>query len=61
MFQNYAITLAGQLGKKASYKVLGVNLPQDRFSDMNSEQIGQLFELFRESQRSTIPETLERP
>jgi hypothetical protein len=50
-WRNYAVTLAGQLGRKASYKVLGVPLPEERLSDMTEQQIGQLFELFREAQK----------
>ena len=48
--QQYAVTLAGQLGRKASYKQLGVPLPEQRLSDMSEEQVGQLFALFREAQ-----------
>jgi len=54
---NYATTLAGQLGKKTSYKVLGVPLHAKSFSEMSDEQVAQLFELFNEAQRTSEQET----
>jgi len=56
---NYAATLAGQLGKKTSYKVLGVPLASERFSEMSDEQVAQLFELFSEAQKSSQDGTVE--
>jgi len=60
---NYATTLAGQLGQKTSYKVLGVPLATSRLSEMSDEQVAQLFELFSAAQRTSQDDTssLSRP
>ncbi len=56
-FQNYAITLAKQLGKKSAYATLGVPLKDNQLELMSDEQISQLFDLFQEIQGPTVPKT----
>lgn len=50
LFQNYAITLAEQLGKQTTSEALGLKLDEAQLNALRDDQIGQLFELFQEIQ-----------
>jgi len=50
LFQNYAITLAEQLGKHTTSEALGLKLDEAQLNALRDDQIGQLFELFQEIQ-----------
>ena len=51
MLQNYAVTLAEQLGKHATHNALGLRLTESQLDELRDDQVGQLFELFQEIQR----------
>jgi len=48
---DYAITMAKQIGKRSATKQLGIQLNDEHLNDMNEEQVGQLYELFKETQK----------
>ena len=56
LFQNYAIMLAKQIGKKSAHQNLGLNLSGKQLENLGDEQVGQLFELFEETQKSVDPD-----
>jgi len=51
--QNYAVTLAQQLGKLTTDQALGLKLHDQQLGELRDDQIGQLFELFQEIQKAS--------
>jgi hypothetical protein len=56
VLQNYAVTLAEQLGKRSATKVLGLQLSESQLSALRDDQLGQLFTLFQETQKPVNPD-----
>lgn len=54
--QNYAITLANQLGKYSTNRILGLKLSEERLNSLTEDQVGQLYELFQETQKPFNPD-----
>lgn len=54
--QNYAITLANQLGKHSTNRVLGLKLSEETLNGLREDQIGQLYQLFLETQKPLDPD-----
>jgi hypothetical protein len=48
---NYAITLAQQLGKRSTNQLFGLKLSEEQLSALNDQQVGQLYELYQETQK----------
>lgn len=53
VLQNYATTLAQQLGKYTTHEALGLKLTERQLNELRDDQVGQLFELFQEIQRQS--------
>ncbi|ESO00002.1 hypothetical protein HELRODRAFT_83454 [Helobdella robusta] len=47
----YANTLSKQIGKSAANEKLGLGFSEEELNKLNEEQVGQLFELYQETQR----------
>jgi hypothetical protein len=54
--QNYAITLANQLGKHSTNRVLGLKLTDETLNSLREDQVGQLYQLFQETQKPLNPD-----
>ena len=53
VLQNYAVTLGQQLGKYTTHSALGLKLGEHQLNELRNDQIGQLFELFQEIQKTS--------
>jgi hypothetical protein len=54
--QDYAITLAKQMGAKEAGQKLGLGLSACQINHLSDDQIGQLYELFQETQKPVDPD-----
>lgn len=54
--QDYAITLAKQIGKRSTSQHLGLRLLPDELDKFSPEQVAQLYELFQETQKAIDPD-----
>jgi hypothetical protein len=58
LLQEYAITLAKQMGAKEAGQKLGLQLTPCQVESLAEDQVGQLYELFKETQKPVDPDNV---